>query len=149
MQNHCIQFLTDHEALVYVINKQPCKDIVLLCLPNNILFKDKHVRCVYNTVALSVSGGYIRAFGTTPQWTKAKRHSCASAAITFQPPAFLTLNFSKGMEALLAIFTCYSTRHFLHPFHCTPCFGPFYCIHVRLRLSFKLLPQAVRSSWSH
>ena len=63
MQNCCILFLTD-EALVYIINKQSCKDknlmffvrkLVLVCLQNNILFKAKHVRGVYNTLADSLS----------------------------------------------------------------------------------------------
>ena len=55
MRNRCILFLTDNEALVYVINKQSCKDknlmfyvrkLVLVCLQNNILFKAKHVQGV-------------------------------------------------------------------------------------------------------
>ena len=45
MRNRCILFLTANEALVYVINKQSCKDkrlmhfvrkLVLVCLQNNI-----------------------------------------------------------------------------------------------------------------
>ena len=64
MRKRCILFLTDNEALVYVINKQSCKDknlmfyvrkLVLVCLQNNILFKAKHVRGVYNTLADSLS----------------------------------------------------------------------------------------------
>ena len=64
MRNRCILFLTDNEALVYVINKQSCKNknlmffvlkLVLVCLHNDILFKAKHVRGVYNTLADSLS----------------------------------------------------------------------------------------------
>jgi len=60
MQNRCILFLTDDEALVYVINKRFCEDknliffvrkLVLVYLQNNILFKAKHVRGVHNTLA--------------------------------------------------------------------------------------------------
>ena len=71
MQNRCILFLTDNEALVYVINKQSCKDknlmffvrkLVLVCLQNNILFKAKHVRGVYNTLADSLSRLQVETF---------------------------------------------------------------------------------------
>ena len=71
MQNRCILFLTDNEALVYVINKQSCKDknlmffvrkLVLVCLQNNILFKAKHVRGVYNTLTDSLSRLQVDTF---------------------------------------------------------------------------------------
>ena len=71
MQNRCILFLRDNEALVYVINKQSCKDknlmffvrkLVLVCLQNNILFKAKHVRGVYNTLADSLSRLQVDTF---------------------------------------------------------------------------------------
>lgn len=71
MQNRCILFLTDNEALVYVINKQSCKDknlmffvrkLVLVCLQNNILFKTKHVRGVCNTLADSLSRLQVDTF---------------------------------------------------------------------------------------
>lgn len=64
MRNRCFLFLTDNEALVYVINKQSCKDknlmffvrkLVLVCLQYNILFKAKHVKGVNNTLADSLS----------------------------------------------------------------------------------------------
>jgi hypothetical protein len=50
MANHSVLFFTDNEALVYVINKQSCKDkilmqfvrkLVLVCLQHHILFKAK------------------------------------------------------------------------------------------------------------
>ena len=94
MQNRCIQFLTDNEALVYVINKQSCKDknlmffvrkLVLVCLQNNILFTAKHVRGVYNTLADSITRGYIQAFGTSSHGTGADRHSYAFAASELEP----------------------------------------------------------------
>lgn len=52
MQNQCIVFYTDNEALVHVINKCTCKDkimmkfvrkLVLVCMEYNILFKARHV----------------------------------------------------------------------------------------------------------
>ena len=96
MQNHFILFLTDNEALVYIINKQSSKDknlmffvrkLVLICSQNNILFKAKHVRGVYNTLAdfVLITGGYIQAFGPNPQGAGANRHSCASAASELAP----------------------------------------------------------------
>ena len=71
MKSRSIQFLTDNEALVYVINKQSCKDknlmffvrkLVLVCLQNKILFKAKHVRGVYNTLADSLSRLQVDTF---------------------------------------------------------------------------------------
>ena len=71
MKNLSILFLTDTEALVYVINKQSCKDknlmffvrkLVLICLQNNILFNAKHVRGVYNTLADSLSRLQVHTF---------------------------------------------------------------------------------------
>jgi len=71
MQNRCILFLTDNEALVYVINKQSCIDknlmffvrkLVLICLQHDILFKAKHVRGVYNTLADSLSRLQVDTF---------------------------------------------------------------------------------------
>ena len=76
--NRSILFLTDHEALVYVINKQSCKDknlmffvrkLVLICLQNNILFKAKHVRGVYNTLADSLSRLQVDTLSVWPQPT--------------------------------------------------------------------------------
>lgn len=63
--------MTDNEALVHVINKQSCKDeslmffvrkLVLVCLHNNILFKAKHVRGVYNTLVDSLSRLQVDTF---------------------------------------------------------------------------------------
>ena len=57
--NRSILFYTDNEALVHVINKQLCKDkllmifvrqMVLLCLKFNILFKAKHIAGVKNNL---------------------------------------------------------------------------------------------------
>ena len=73
MQNQCILFFTDNEALVHVINKQSCKDkevmffvqkLVLVCLRNNIVFKAKHihVRGINNTLADSLSRLQIQKF---------------------------------------------------------------------------------------
>ena len=71
MQNRCILFFTDNEALVHVINKQSCKDkelmffvrkLVLVCLQNNIVFKAKHIRGLSNTLADSLSRLQIQKF---------------------------------------------------------------------------------------
>ena len=71
MQNHCILFFTDNEALVHAINKQSCKDkalmffmraLVLVRLRNNILFRAKHVRGVHNTLADSLSRLQVETF---------------------------------------------------------------------------------------
>ena len=71
MQNRCILFFTDNEALVHVINKQSCKDkelmffvrkLVLVCLQNNIVFKAKHIRGINNTLADSLSRLQIQKF---------------------------------------------------------------------------------------
>lgn len=60
MQNHCILFFTDNEALVHVINKQSCQDkslmffvrkLVAVCLKQNILFRAKHIPGISNTLA--------------------------------------------------------------------------------------------------
>ena len=42
MQNRCILFLTDNEALVYVINKQSCKDIACVTKISTGLFTKQH-----------------------------------------------------------------------------------------------------------
>ena len=45
MQNRCILFLTDNEALVHVINKQSCKDKNLMFFCTKIstgLFTKQH-----------------------------------------------------------------------------------------------------------
>jgi hypothetical protein len=71
MQNRCILFFTDNEALVHVINKQSCRDrslmffvrkLVLICLKNNIVFKAKHVRGVHNTLADALSRLQVQTF---------------------------------------------------------------------------------------
>jgi hypothetical protein len=52
MANRSVLFFTDNEALVYVINKQSCRDktlmqfvrkLLLVCLQHNILFKAIHI----------------------------------------------------------------------------------------------------------
>ena len=71
MQNRCMLFFTNNEALVYVINKQSCNDkglmffvrkLVLICLQNNILFKAKHVPGVHNILADSFSRLHVENF---------------------------------------------------------------------------------------
>ena len=71
MQNQCIVFHTDNEALVHVINKCTSKDktlmvfvrkLVLVCLENNILFKAQHIPGVKNCLADALSRLQIQRF---------------------------------------------------------------------------------------
>ena len=71
IQNRCILFFTDNEALVYIINKQSCRDrylmffvrkLVSVCLKYNILFKAKHVPGACNKLADSLSRLQIHTF---------------------------------------------------------------------------------------
>ena len=64
-------FFTDNEALVYVINKQTCRDkdlmlfvrkLVLVCLHYNICFKAKHFPGVQNKFADSLSRLQLQTF---------------------------------------------------------------------------------------
>ena len=57
-------FFSDNEAVVYVINKQSCKDkllmffvrkLVLICLRLDIVFKAKHVPGVHSRLADSLT----------------------------------------------------------------------------------------------
>ena len=71
MQNQCILFFTDNEALVHVINKQSCRDkslmsfvrqLVSVCLKHNILFRAKHIPGVHNTLADCLSRLQVQRF---------------------------------------------------------------------------------------
>jgi hypothetical protein len=71
IKNRCILFFTDNEALVHVINKQSCRDkhlmffvrqLVLVCLRHNIVFKAKHVPGSKNTLADSLSRLQVDTF---------------------------------------------------------------------------------------
>ena len=71
MQNRCILFFTDNEALVHVINKQSCRDkrlmsfvrkLVSVCLRNNIVFRAKHVPGSRNCLADALSRLQITTF---------------------------------------------------------------------------------------
>ena len=71
MENQCIVFFTDNEALVHVINKQSCKDkqlmffvrrLVLVCLRHNIVFKARHVPGSKNILADSLSRLQVETF---------------------------------------------------------------------------------------
>lgn len=71
MRNCRILFFTDNEALVYVINKQSCRDrelmffvrrLVLVCLSHNIVFKAKHIPGVHNKLADSLSRLQLQTF---------------------------------------------------------------------------------------
>lgn len=62
---------TDNESLVHVINKQTCKDRVLMvfirklvaiCLHHNILFKAKHIQGVRNRLADALSRLQVQTF---------------------------------------------------------------------------------------
>ena len=63
-KNHCILFLTDNEALTFIINRQSSKDtdilklvrcLVLACHHYNILFQAKHIRGQNNVLADALS----------------------------------------------------------------------------------------------
>jgi hypothetical protein len=95
MANHSVLFFTDNEALVYVINKQSCKDkilmkfvrkLVLVCLQHNILFKAKHIPGTYNHLADLLSCFQIQTFQCE---TSASMNSCA----TDIPQALLPQNW--------------------------------------------------------
>ena len=71
MRNQRILFFTDNEALVYVINKQSCRDkqlmffvrkLVLICLSHNILFKAKHIPGLHNKLADALSRLQLQTF---------------------------------------------------------------------------------------
>ena len=92
MRNHSILFFTDNEALVHVINKQSCRDkvlmvlvrkLMLVCLEYNILFKAKHIPGTHNILADSLSRlqvQTIQAAGTIKHESFSYRHSPALAA---------------------------------------------------------------------
>lgn len=71
MENHCILFFTDNEALVHVINKQSCqvkslmlfvRKLVAICLKYNILFRAKHIPGVSSTLADCLSRLQVQNF---------------------------------------------------------------------------------------
>ena len=71
MRNQRITFFTDNEALVHIINKNSCRDkllmsfvrrLVLVCLQNNILFRARHVPGIKNDPADSLSCLQIQRF---------------------------------------------------------------------------------------
>ena len=71
MRNRCILFFTDNEALVHVINKQSCKDktlmsfvrqLVLVSLRNNIVFRAKHIPGSRNCLADALSRLQLQTF---------------------------------------------------------------------------------------
>lgn len=71
MKNKCILFYTDDEALVYVINKNTCKDkalivfvkqLVLICLKHNIYIHAKHVPGIFNELADTLSHLQVQKF---------------------------------------------------------------------------------------
>ena len=95
MANHSVLFFTDNEALVYVINKQSCKDKILMqfvrklvlgCLQHNILFKAKHIPGTYNRLADLLSRFQVQTF---QRETSASMNSCA----TDIPQALLPQNW--------------------------------------------------------
>jgi hypothetical protein len=64
LQNHCLLFFCDNEAVVHVINKQSAKDptlmilvrrLIMCAMKYNILFKAKHIPGKHNTVADKLS----------------------------------------------------------------------------------------------
>ena len=71
MKNKRVLFFTDNEALVHVINKNSCRDLLLMsfvrklvlsCLKHNILFRVRHVPGIHNNLADSLSRLQIQLF---------------------------------------------------------------------------------------
>ena len=99
MANHSILFFTDNEALVYVINKQSCKDkalmffvrkLVLVCLNHNILFKAKHIPGTYNRLADLLSRFQVQTF---KREAPASMNSCATDIPRHLLPANWEISF--------------------------------------------------------
>ena len=95
MANRSVLFFTDNEALVYVINKQSCRDktlmqfvrkLLLVCLQHNILFKAKHIPGTYNRLADLLSRFQVQTF---THEAPASMNSCA----TDIPPVLLPQNW--------------------------------------------------------
>ena len=71
LRNQRVLLVTDNEALVHVINIQPCPDknlmffvrrLVLVCLLHNICFKAKHIPGFQNRLADSLSRLQLETF---------------------------------------------------------------------------------------
>ena len=71
MRNQRITFFTDTEALVHIINKNSCRDKLLMsfvrrlvpvCLQNNVLFRARHVPDMKNDLADSLYRLQIQRF---------------------------------------------------------------------------------------
>ena len=71
MADRCIIFRTDNAALVDIINQQTSKhklvmtlvrDLVLTSLQHNIVFRDKHIEGVHNTLADHLSRFQVNKF---------------------------------------------------------------------------------------
>ena len=92
------------------------RKLVLVCL-QNILFKAKHVRGVYNILAdsVSITGGYIHVFGPSPHGAGANRHSCASGASELAPVIATLLQSSLQPSSLPTYeWACKLFSQFLH-----------------------------------
>lgn len=64
LRNKRVLFMTDNESLVHVINKQ-----TVVCLQNNILFKERHIPGVKNEMADSLSRLQVGKFKTISRGT--------------------------------------------------------------------------------
>ena len=124
MQNRCILFLTDNEALVYVINKQSCKDknlmffvrkLVLVCC-KTIFFLRPNMLGAFITLSQTLCLDYRWIHSSVwPQstWSGSQQTflcicslrtgTCYYHTITVQPATFLTSNLSAGVEAFFTI----------------------------------------------
>ena len=79
LANHCIQFYTDNEALVYIINQKTSKNklimwllrkIVLICLQFNILFQAFHLSSKSNFQADRLSRFQVDKFKQSAPWAR-------------------------------------------------------------------------------
>lgn len=130
MQNRCILFFTNNEALVYVINYQSCNDKGLMffvrklvLMQNNILFKAKHVPGVHNILAdsFSLTPGKGQVFGSSLYGPKSNRHSPAPAASELAP--IISTLLQSSLQP--------SSSFLFHPY---PSF--IYCLYVWSSLRF-------------
>lgn len=71
LENRCIVFFTDNDAVVHTINRQTSKDktiivlvrrLVLNCLKHNILFQARHIPGLTNVLVDHLSREQIQQF---------------------------------------------------------------------------------------
>ena len=109
MRNQRVIFFTDDAALVYVINKQPCKDkdLVLVCLSHNTLFGAKHIPGIHNDLADALTRFRFRPLNDLRQLTCMPLTDCNSTAPAASQLATIVSTFvqsSSQPSSGLAVF---------------------------------------------